>query len=78
MQETKFFEHSPKYRDHLSYILYKILLAQTNFQSSKLAGSPKSEVSELLFRTSETMLVLVHRISENFEFFFRQVKPSWC
>ena len=28
-------------------------------QSSKLAGSPKSEVSEIMFRTSETILVLV-------------------
>ena len=28
-------------------------------QSSKFAGSPKSEVSEIMFRTSETILVLV-------------------
>ena len=29
------------------------------WQSSKLAGSPKSESSEILFRASETNLVLV-------------------
>ena len=28
-------------------------------QSSKLAGSPKSEASEIMFRTSETILALV-------------------
>ena len=29
------------------------------FQSSKLAGSPKSEASEIMLRTSETILALV-------------------
>ena len=36
---------------------------RTNFsdysQSSKLAGSPKSEASEIMLRTSETILALV-------------------
>ena len=31
----------------------------TRKQSSKLAGSPKSEASEIMLRTSETILALV-------------------
>ena len=48
-------------------LLNNVLVVQNNriinnqeiIQSSKLAGSPKSEASEIMLRTSETILALV-------------------
>ena len=39
----------------ISFLVNKII----SFQSLKLAGSPKSEASEIMLRTSETILALV-------------------
>ena len=53
---------------------------EINVQSLILAGSPKSEVSEIMFRTSETIhpcasLIELVKILNSF---FGQVKPSLC
>ena len=45
-------------RSQLWYLLTKMCLS-AQLQSSKLAGSLKSEASEIMLRTSETILALV-------------------
>ena len=50
------------------------LLVKHSVQSSKLAGSPKSEASEICFGQVKPSLHLSDRTSKYFEF-FRQVKP---
>ena len=43
----------------LNFSYTGIRQGQMTMQSSKLAGSPKSEASEIMLRTSETILALV-------------------